>query len=786
MTPLEGALAALDAGWSVFPVKAGLKEPANENGCNGAAREVDRSWTGNWGIAGGPSGLVIVDVDVAKGGTVDHVNALPATLTIRTGSGGWHLYYSGQSANRIGLVPGVDIRSVGGYVVAPGGYTVPEVRTDKSGVVHGNGHYVVERALPVAPAPQWLLDLIGAKAVAAKPTSRHQGPAPSAAEVRAVVAAFALAGPPRSGGHDVLFCATEILARGAWPDESIIDVVRQISEVIRADGREGVRVATDHLSNREAGQGGRYGKPRLGEIYGAAAGALVAALEPCPLGSTPNANQPTQLAAIPGAPAISSASTQINGADGSRLAEWTLLNGSLMGAPQTVERALKAYRTAHVRREPGTEPELTNSSAVIKWLAGVKGWSPDRIAAELGRDAGEFALSLQAPEVQTVGRLTRIDRLLAAHELRWNEMALSIEIDGETWTDNHTAIVRLALEQTGACDPEKPIPNGDIEQRARALAVPYHPVQEYLLALPPWDGVERVNGLWTRYFGAEDCELNRKLSACFALGAVRRVLEPGTKVDMMPILFGDQGEYKSSGLSELVGGAPFFTDAAPGFGHRSENAMTLAGCWVWEIAEMQGMDRADQNAVKAFVTRREDDVLLPYARTKSRLRRRSVCIGTTNDETCLNDPTGSRRHPVIAIRTIDREALRTDRDVFWAEALQRVRAGEPHWLEKADERAMGERNLQHTRSDDVVLAALQAWFDLPADQRFRSTYERRFPPREAPLVSPTFTMRDAVTYAFDGKADPSLQSRIGIALRAMGVECRRSGKSKIRTYTFPS
>ncbi len=451
---------------------------------------------------------------------------------------------------------------------------------------------------------------------------------------------------------------------------------------------------------------------------------------------------------------------------------WTLLDGTLLGAPQTVERALRSYR-AQVRT-PDTRPELASSAAVVKWLVSAKGWDPARVAAEIGPEAVQVAVRLTQPEVQTVGRLTRIDQALEAHDLRWNEMALTVEIDGQPWTDNHTAEVRLLLEQTGASDPEKPTPNGDIEQRSRAVATAYHPVQEYLGTLPAWDGVPRVDRLWPGYFKADDNDLNRKLSACFAIGAVRRVFQPGCKVDMMPILLGEQGDFKSSGLEALVGAPPFFTDAAPGFGHRSENAMTLAGCWVWEIAEMQGMDRADLNAVKAFVTRSSDDVLLPYARAKTRLQRRSTLIGTTNEDVCLTDQTGSRRHPVLRIGAIDLTSIRTDRDQLWAEALHRCSAGEPHWLAKADEAAMGERNKSdHTYRDEHVIAGLVEWFERPALQRVQGG-------------GPDFTVNDAINGAFNGRLDGNPARRIGMALKYLGVGHRRVGYAKVFRYQFPS
>lgn len=75
-------------------------------------------------ITGEVSGLTVVDID-----TKDSIHMkrgdFPTTYTVRTPSGGWHLYYEydggvvKNTARAWDHLPGVDIRNDGGYVVAP-------------------------------------------------------------------------------------------------------------------------------------------------------------------------------------------------------------------------------------------------------------------------------------------------------------------------------------------------------------------------------------------------------------------------------------------------------------------------------------------------------------------------------------------------------------------------------------------------------------------------------------------------------------------------------------------
>jgi hypothetical protein len=131
---LEQALAYIELGWAVFPVAPNAKRPLTPNGFKDATKSVfaaKRWWEkypdANIGIASGMvSRLAVVDIDVKNGAkgreSIEKVKGMTPTLMAKTPSGGWHLYYLLEKPlkSRNGLLPGVDLKADGGYVVAPG------------------------------------------------------------------------------------------------------------------------------------------------------------------------------------------------------------------------------------------------------------------------------------------------------------------------------------------------------------------------------------------------------------------------------------------------------------------------------------------------------------------------------------------------------------------------------------------------------------------------------------------------------------------------------------------
>lgn len=105
-------------------------------------------------------GLAVIDVDVNKGGNdaleqLRILYDLPATLCTRTPTGGSHLFFKlpeghagvPNSVGRLGA--GLDVRSTGGYVVAPGS------------VVAAGAYEFEHPGVAIAEAPDWLVSKLG-------------------------------------------------------------------------------------------------------------------------------------------------------------------------------------------------------------------------------------------------------------------------------------------------------------------------------------------------------------------------------------------------------------------------------------------------------------------------------------------------------------------------------------------------------------------------------------------------------------------------------------------------
>ena len=224
----------------------------------------------------------------------------------------------------------------------------------------------------------------------------------------------------------------------------------------------------------------------------------------------------------------------------------------------------------------------------------------------------------------------------------------------------------------------------------------YHPVREFLDALPEWDKVPRVDTLLIDYLGADDTPYVRAVTRKTLCGAVCRVLSPGCKFDTMLVLNGPQGVGKSTLISRLAG--DWFSDSLNLSDTKDKTAAEkLQGYWIMEIGELAGLKKAEVETLRSFLSRQNDIYRASFGRRATPHLRQCVFFGTTNAEKgYLRDTTGNRRFWPVKTpggsRKHSWELSSEDIRQIWAEVLVYVKAGERLYLDgKMEDTAKSEQ-----------------------------------------------------------------------------------------------
>jgi hypothetical protein len=205
---------------------------------------------------GAVSGLIVLDVDLPDG--PDNLaelearyGSLPATCEQRTGSGGRQLLFVHPGppvGNRAGVVPGIDVRGDGGYIVVP-----PSFHASR-------GRYQWVGRTPPAAAPDWLLALLDRTRLPehrpAPEVSRPPLPASGRGERYATAAmhdelarlAEAVEGTRNAALNRAAFSLGQLVATGLLDHDKVVSELERVAADIGLGQREIQRTVASGLA----------------------------------------------------------------------------------------------------------------------------------------------------------------------------------------------------------------------------------------------------------------------------------------------------------------------------------------------------------------------------------------------------------------------------------------------------------------------------------------------------------------------------------------------------------
>ncbi|CUY00383.1 virulence-associated E family protein [Staphylococcus epidermidis] len=194
----------------------------------------------------------------------------------------------------------------------------------------------------------------------------------------------------------------------------------------------------------------------------------------------------------------------------------------------------------------------------------------------------------------------------------------------------------------------------------------FHPIKS-MIESKTWDGNKRIETLFIDYLGAEDNHYNREVTKKWMMGAVARIYHPGIKYDSMIILYGGQGDGKSTTVSKL--GGHWYNQSLKTF-KGDESYKKIQGSWLCEIEELAAFQKSTIEDIKSFISAIVDIYRASYGKRIERHPRQCVFIGTTNNYEFLKDQTGNRRF--FPITTDKNKATKSPFDDLTQDIVQQM------------------------------------------------------------------------------------------------------------------
>ena len=392
----------------------------------------------------------------------------------------------------------------------------------------------------------------------------------------------------------------------------------------------------------------------------------------------------------------------------------TVLTSGRELLPPTLERGivLRWHKSSHaattaIPELPEWFVEMARDPAAAQ-----RAWGTARPTKDQVRQLADWESTLvraRGKPVATFGNVMKIMRSAPCYSgrFRLNEMSQDVEFERRPLIEAYVADFREQIEDApwGGFSPSRESISDAI--RAMAERQRYHPVQDYLRGLPPWDGTVRLNDFASRALNAAPDPLSEVMLRRWFISAVARAMDPGCQVDTSLVLVGDQGFKKSSFFRALA--PEWFGNTEIRIGDK-DGLQQIHANWITEWAEIDGItSRRHASEVKAFIARRVDDFRPPYGRKTQKFKRSCVIVGSTNETEFLTDPTGSRRFWVVRVcSVIDALIIERVRDQLWAEALVAFRAGEQFWLDR-DQDIARERAAEEFRVRDAWEGVIARW-----------------------------------------------------------------------------
>ena len=304
----------------------------------------------------------------------------------------------------------------------------------------------------------------------------------------------------------------------------------------------------------------------------------------------------------------------------------------------------------------------------------------------------------------------------------------------------------------------------------------YHPVIDWINSRE-WDGEDRLTKLLDLIKFKTDDPINKTLVTKWLIQCVQALNSPyGYAAQGVLVFQGGQGIGKTTWLKSLVPSnysSEWVKDGVLLNVSNNDSVMGAIKHWIVELGEIDATFRkSDISQIKAFITREQDHIRLPYAAAESKFPRQTIFFGSVNPAVFLADPTGNRRYWTVPVEKLD-FLPEEDRQQLWAQLwYMHTVDGATAYLTPEESKALNDANERFAETDPLV-DSLQEKYDFECKDK--SLYK---------FVS-SKTIRAELELGDEVKNSRRLSSVLG----GLGIENKKGreegGGSSVNGYVMP-
>jgi predicted P-loop ATPase len=188
----------------------------------------------------------------------------------------------------------------------------------------------------------------------------------------------------------------------------------------------------------------------------------------------------------------------------------------------------------------------------------------------------------------------------------------------------------------------------------------------------PWDQQPRLDTWLADCLGVTADPYSCAVGKNWLISMVARAYNPGCKADHMPVLEGTMGTGKSSFLKML--GDPWYSALPEAFGSK-DFFQGIQGQWLIEVPDMTGFSKREHTQIIAVITTQTDRYRASFGRRTQDHPRQCLFTATSETSDYLQDSRGIRRYWPLRCQGINLDALHSQRQQLFAEAVALYKAG---------------------------------------------------------------------------------------------------------------